>query len=73
MLERRPRWPEGGHTQTTKSFYEKVWTADNLLGVLAGHIHNPSVDVLNGLPQIVAEANAEGGFLQIQVSGSSGK
>lgn len=70
-LERRPRWPEGGHSKTTRAFYEEVLSAHTLMGVLAGHIHNPSVDVMSGLPQIVAEANAEGGFLQVTVSGLS--
>jgi hypothetical protein len=32
---------------------------------LAGHIHNQSVDVINGIPQVVSEANAEGGYLQV--------
>jgi predicted phosphodiesterase len=64
-LERRPQWPETGHTKTTLEFYEKVLHAENLLGVLAGHIHNQSVDVINGIPQVVSEANAEGGYLQV--------
>jgi hypothetical protein len=65
QLERRPPWPQDGHTKTTMDFYETVFHADNLLGVLAGHIHNQSVDVINGIPQVVSEANAEGGFLQV--------
>jgi hypothetical protein len=42
-----------------------VFNSKNLMGILAGHIHNQSIDIVNGIPQIVAEANAEGGFLQI--------
>jgi len=64
-LERRPQWPETGHTKATMEFYDTVLRADNLLGVLAGHIHNQSVDVINGIPQVVSEANAEGGYLQV--------
>lgn len=64
-LERRQPWRAGGHTRTTIAFYEAVFGAENLLGVLAGHIHNQSVDIINGIPQIVTESNAEGGFLEI--------
>lgn len=65
-LERRMQWRETGHTKTTLDFYEAVLTAENLMGILAGHIHNQSVDILNGIPQVVAEANAEGGYLQVR-------
>lgn len=64
-LERREPWRVGGHTSTTMAFYEAVFQSENLLGVLAGHIHNQSVDIINGIPQIVTESNAEGGFLEI--------
>lgn len=64
-LERRQPWREGGHTKYTMKFYDAVFSAKNMLGVLAGHIHNQSVDIINGIPQIVAESNAEGGFLQL--------
>jgi UDP-2,3-diacylglucosamine pyrophosphatase LpxH len=65
QLERREPWREDGHTPATMKFHELVFNAKNLMGVLAGHIHNSSIDIVNGVPQIVAEANAEGGFLQI--------
>lgn len=65
-LERRVRWREGGHTQTTLDFHREVFAAPNLLGVFAGHIHRPSIDVVNGLPQCVADANATGAFLRIE-------
>jgi hypothetical protein len=64
-LERRPPWPEAGHTKTTLEFYDTVLQAENLLGILAGHIHNQSVDVINGIPQVVSEANAEAGYLLV--------
>lgn len=66
-LERRPRWPEGGHTEVTMTFRREVLATPNLIGVLAGHIHKPSVDVMNGVPQVVTAANAEGGFLDVEV------
>lgn len=65
-LERRLPWREEGHTQTTLDFYNTVFESKNILGVLAGHIHNQSVDIINGIPQIVTESNAEGGYLQVQ-------
>jgi hypothetical protein len=65
-LERRPRWPEEGHTPTTMAFHREVFAAGNLLGVLAGHIHRPSLDVLSGVPQIVADANATGAYLKVE-------
>ena len=47
--------------------HREVFNTPNLLGVLAGHIHRPSLDVVNGVPQIVAEANAEGGYLDVEL------
>ena len=64
-IERRPRWPAFGHTSTTMSFYREVFTAPNLMGVFAGHIHRPSSGFVNGKFQIVADDNASGGYLDI--------
>lgn len=66
QLERRERWPEAGHTETTMAFYREVWSAPNLLGVLAGHIHQQSLDIINGLPQVVTYANANGAYLKVE-------
>lgn len=66
-IERRPKWPESGHTQTTMDFYKEVFTASNLLAVFAGHIHKPSFEQINGIPQFVADDNASGGFLDINL------
>ncbi len=65
-LEKRERWPEAGHTSTTRAFYNEVFSAPNLLGVLAGHTHRQSLDVQNGLPQIVTHANAHGAYLKVE-------
>ncbi|MBE0540009.1 MAG: metallophosphoesterase [Verrucomicrobia bacterium] len=62
-LERRPRWPQAGHTEVTMAFHREVFSTSNLLGVCAGHIHRASLDVLNGIPQIVTEANATGAYV----------
>ncbi|MEY4661243.1 MAG: hypothetical protein RLZZ42_1195, partial [Bacteroidota bacterium] len=65
LLERRMSWPTGGHSATTMAFYNTVFSAPNLIGILAGHIHQPSIDIINGVPQIVTAANANGGYLQV--------
>ena len=64
-LERRPKWPESGHTQTTFNFYKKVFNAPNIMGVFAGHKHRNSIEVIKGKPQIVSDDNASGGYLDI--------
>ena len=66
-IERRPRWPESGHSAITMEFRRKVYATPNLLGVLAGHTHEASVDVDQGIPQIVGSPNAAGGFLWVEV------
>lgn len=66
-LERRERWPESGHTEATRAFHREVFQAPNLLGVFAGHVHRPSLDVVNGIPQFVTEANAVGAWMEIEV------
>jgi predicted phosphodiesterase len=65
-LERRERWPEAGHNAITQKFYREVLETPNLLGILAGHIHKQSLDVLNGLPQIVTHSNAHGAYLKVE-------
>lgn len=64
-IERRPKWPESGHTQTTLNFHKKVFNAPNLLGIFTGHIHRNSIEMIKGKPQIVADDNASGGYLEI--------
>ena len=65
-LERRPRWRESGHTETTMAFHRDVFNTPNLLGIFAGHIHRASSDVYRGVPQIVSDANAMGAYLNIE-------
>ena len=65
-LERRPRWPEAGHTQTTFDFHREVFAAPNLLGIFAGHIHRSSVDVISGIPQFVTDDNASGAYIDVE-------
>lgn len=64
-LERRPKWPKGGHSQTTFDFYKKVFDTPNLMGIFTGHIHQKSIEIIKGIPQIVTDDNASGAFLDI--------
>jgi hypothetical protein len=64
-LERRERWPESGHTKITMDFCNEVFSAPALLGVFAGHVHQQSIDIVRGTPQVCARANATGAFLEI--------
>lgn len=66
LIERRPIWPER-HSAVTMDFHREVFASANLLGVFAGHIHQPSVDVINGVPQVVTGANATGAHLIVEV------
>ncbi len=65
-VERRPRWRETGHTQTTFDFHREVFSTPNLLSVFAGHIHRASADFMNGIPQVVSNANAVGAYLDVE-------
>jgi hypothetical protein len=49
------------------AFHREAFLAPNLLGILAGHIHRPSLDIVNGIPQVVADANATGAYLQVEL------
>lgn len=66
-IERRERWRESGHTPTTLAFHEAVFSMPNLLGILAGHIHAASIDLLQGIPQVVAAHNATGGYIHLEL------
>jgi hypothetical protein len=47
------------------SIFIKIFNAPNLLGVFAGHIHQNSIEIIKGKPQIVSDDNANGGYLDI--------
>jgi len=73
-LERREKWRDSGHSPTTLKFFQRILTATNLIGIVAGHIHKQSIDILkNGLPQIVTTANANGGFLSLHFEKENNK
>ncbi len=67
-IERRERWPEKGHSKTTYRFYDEVFNAPNLLTVLAGHTHQQSLDIKNGVPQFVSAHNATAYYADIRIS-----
>ncbi len=67
-LERRPKWPESGHTKTTFEFYKKVFDSSNVIGIFAGHIHRNSIEIIKGKPQIVSDDNASGAYLDINLN-----
>jgi len=66
-IERRQKWRRGGHTQVTMAFHEAVFNAPNLLAVLAGHTHRQTLDIKNGVPQIVSAHNATGYYLDLNI------
>ena len=67
-VERREKWRFGGHTKVTIEFYDEVFKAANLLTILAGHTHRPSLDVKNGIPQIVSGHNATSSFTDVSIA-----
>ena len=66
-IERRERWPEGGHTEVDYQFYDAVTSAPNLLASFAGHVHCYGVDVIHGRPHYTVEANAKGGYYYVTI------
>ena len=37
------------------------------MGIFAGHIHQNSIEIINGKPQIVSDDNANGAYLDIDL------
>ncbi len=71
-IERREKWPEEGHTQVTMDFCQAVFNARNLLAVLAGHTHKQSMDIKNGIPQLVSRENASAYYAEVTVKTYNG-
>lgn len=65
QIERRPRWPENGHSQTTLDFCNAVWNAPALIGVVAGHTHVRSTDLYKGKIQLTAPFGGRGEYLEL--------
>lgn len=68
QIERRPRWPESGHTETTMAFYREVFSAENPVAVIAGHTHEFTLDCFNGRIQLVTAQNSNGHYLDLRLS-----
>ncbi len=71
-IERREKWRKGGHTKVTMDFHHEVFMAPNLLTILAGHTHHQSLDIKNGIPQVVSAHNATGYYADIKIENSPG-
>ncbi|MDO4586131.1 MAG: metallophosphoesterase [Planctomycetia bacterium] len=62
-IERRPRWPESGHNETTIAFYNEILSSPHLLGTFSGHIHIQSLDIINGKPLVVVPTNTQAAYM----------
>ena len=65
-IERRERWPEAGHSETTFAFRRDVLAAPNLVGVFTGHVHVSSLDVCEGKANLTARAAVDGSTTKIE-------
>ena len=69
-VERRQRWPERGQSKTTFDFWERLFSAPNVMGFFAGHIHNMSTQFYRGKFQVVAPAfRSKENFIRINFKG----
>lgn len=66
-IERRERWAEAGHSPTTFEYRNAAIAAPNLLATFAGHIHQYSFDLIQGLPQFVTKEHASGAHFSIEI------
>ena len=66
-IERRPIWSKS-HTPVTMTFHREVFSAPNLLGGFAGHVHRRFIDAINGTPQFTTASNSNGDFLRCVLS-----
>lgn len=68
QIERRPHWPENGHSETTMAFHREVFSAKNLVAVIAGHTHKFTMDCFNNRIQLVTAQNSCGHYLDLRFS-----
>ena len=66
-IERREKWRKEGHTNITMDFCREVFETPNLLAILAGHTHRQSLDIKNGIPQVVSRDNACGYYANLNI------
>ncbi len=67
-IERREKWRAGGHTKVTMDFYNEVFNSSNLLAIFTGHTHRQTIDIKNGIPQVVSTLNAKAAFSDIRIA-----
>jgi len=56
QIERRERWPVQGQSRETFEFCREILSAENLLGIVAGHTHKFCVDCFGGKFQAVVSS-----------------
>jgi predicted phosphodiesterase len=69
-IERRQRWPAGGHSETTFDFWKEVICSHkehNLLATFAGHVHAQSSSLVDDWPQFTLKANLTGAYRIVEV------
>ncbi len=66
-IERRPRWPESGCSETTFAFRREILAAPNVIGGFFGHIHVPSLDICSRKPLYVAPAAVDASVATIEL------
>lgn len=57
-IEQRERWSEKGLSQTCFEFCRKVLTAENVLGIVAGHTHRYMLDTFHNRFQLVVSSKS---------------
>ena len=68
QIERRPRWPENGHSETTMTFWRELFSLKRPPVILAGHTHQFSLDSFRGVIQLVTPRNSAGEYLELRFS-----
>ena len=46
--------------------FTRKFLKPNLIGIFSGHIHQNSIEIIKGKPQIVSDDNASGGYLELK-------
>ena len=64
-IEGREPWPEEGFSRTTFDFCSKVLNSENVIGIVAGHIHTWSLDVFGNKFQLVTDSK-QGSLLELE-------
>ena len=59
QIERRERWSENGQSLETFAFWREVFSAENLLGIAAGHTHVFRLDCFKNKFQAVVSSSEE--------------